>query len=343
MEWVCRLISTKIISKLETDNTDTAALGEQVIGLTIGRTWQITTVLKEGDMGKPRNTSRDYSPDVLEAFDAFVHGRIERRAFLKRVMAVTASVTAANAVIESLLPNYVQAMDVQPDDPDIVAEYLNFPSPDNWQGYLVAPSKEGPHPAVLVIHENRGRNPYIEDVARRLAKAGFLALAPDALTSFGGWTSDDEGRKQQRTLDSEAMLANWTAGFEYLMSHEKSTGAVGAVGFCYGGGVVNTLATRLPALRAGVPFYGRQAPLEDVPNIKAALCIQNGEIDEWVMRGAAAYDAALAKAGVEFESYVYEGARHGFHNNSTPRYDEASATLAWKRTISFFNRHLRDE
>ena len=292
-------------------------------------------------MGKPTNQTDDYSPEVLDAFDAYVHGRIERRTFLKRVVAVTASVTAANAVIDGLLPNYAQAMDVDPDDGAISAEYLIYPSPDNWQGYLVGPRAEGKHPAVLVIHENRGRNPYVEDVARRLAKAGFLALAPDALTSFGGWTSDDEGRKQQGTLDGEAMLANWTAGFNFLKSHPASTGVVGAVGFCYGGGVVNTLATRLPDLAAGVPFYGRQAPLEDVPKIKAALCIQNGELDEWIMRGAGAYDEALTKAGVVLESYVYEGARHGFHNNSTPRFDEASATLAWERTITFFNKHLR--
>lgn len=293
-------------------------------------------------MGKPKLTTADYDPAVLTAFNDFVHGGIDRRAFLKRVIAVTASAAAASTIIESLLPNYAQAMDVSPDDPSINAEYLIYPSPDNWRGYVVSPSAEGKHPAVLVIHENRGRNPYVEDVARRLAKAGFLALSPDALTSFGGWTSDDEGRTQQRTLDGEAMMTNWIAGINYLKTHPKSTGAVGAVGFCYGGGVVNTLATRLPDLKAGVPYYGRQASLEDVPKIKSALCIQNGELDTWVMKGAAPYDAALQAAGVELESYVYPGAQHGFHNNSTPRFDEASANLSWQRTITFFNKHLRD-
>jgi carboxymethylenebutenolidase len=291
-------------------------------------------------MGKPIHKASDYSPEVLSAFDAYVHGRIERRDFLKRVVAVTASVATAGVVVNELLPDYVLAMDVQPDDQRINTEYLVYPSPDNWQGYVVTPAEQGPHPAVLVIHENRGRNPYIEDVARRLALAGFVALAPDALTSFGGWTSDDEGRAQQRTLDREAMMSNWIAGFEYLRTHPRSTGKVGAVGFCYGGGVVNALATRLPGLAAGVPFYGRQAALDDVPKIKAALCIQNGGLDERILRGAAPYEEALANAGVEFESYVYEGAHHGFHNNSTPRYDETAATLAWERTVTFFEKHL---
>lgn len=239
------------------------------------------------------------------------------------------------------MPDYVLAQDVAPDDSRIRAEHLIYPSPSNWDGYLVQPAGDTRVPAVLVIHENRGRNPYIEDVARRLAAAGYLALAPDALTSFGGWTDDESGRAQQRTLDAETMMGNWIAGFEFLQTHPSGTGKVGAVGFCYGGGVVNALATRLPELAAGVPFYGRQAPLEDVPKIRSPLLIQNAELDERILAGAAPYEAALKSAGVTFESWVYEGARHGFHNNSTPRYDEAAATLAWSRTILFFNRHLQ--
>jgi carboxymethylenebutenolidase len=192
-----------------------------------------------------------------------------------------------------------------------------------------------------VVHEIRGRNPYIEDVTRRLATSGFIAMSPDALTSFGGWTSDDEGRKQQRTLDGDAMMENWIAAFNHLKSHPECSGKVGAVGFCYGGGVVNLLATRLPDLGAGVPFYGRAAPLEDVAKIRSPLLIQNGELDDRILAGAPAYEAALKAAGVEFEAHVYAGARHGFHNNSTPRYDDVAASLAWERTIAFFNKYLK--
>ena len=293
-------------------------------------------------MGKPKLTTADYDPAVLTAFNDVVRGGIDRRAFLKRVMAVTVSAFAASNIIESLLPNYAQAQYVSLAYPSINAEYLIYPSPDNWQGYVVSPSSEGKHPVVVIIPENMGRNPYVVDVARRLVKAGFLTLSPDALTSFGGWTSDDEGRTHQRTLDGEAMMDNWIAGIDYLNSHPKSTGAVGAVGSCYGGGVVSALATRLRDLKVGVAYYCRQASLEDVPKIKAALCIQNGELDTWAMKGAAPYDAALQTASVEFESYVYPGAQHGFHKNSTPRFDEASGNLSWQRTITFFNKHLRD-
>lgn len=292
-------------------------------------------------MGKPTSSVQDYAPEVLDLFDAYVHGGIDRREFLRKAGLMALGGATAASLLAGLAPDYVQAMEVGQTDPGIEAEYLVYPSPGNWQAYLVKPSGlGGPAPGVLVIHENRGRNPYIEDVARRLAKDGFIAISPDALTSFGGWTSDDEGRTQQRTLDKEAMMDNWTAAFNYLKAHPDCSGKVGAVGFCYGGGVVNLLATRLPDLGAGVPFYGRQPALEDVPKIKAAMCIQNAELDERIMAGAPAYQAALKEAGVEFEAHVYAGARHGFHNNSTPRYDDAAANLAWQRTIAFFKRHL---
>jgi carboxymethylenebutenolidase len=293
-------------------------------------------------MGKPTKTVQDYDPEILDLFDAFVHGGIDRREFIRNAGLLSLGGLTATTLLSGLVPDYARAMEVEESDPRVLGEFLVYPSPDNWQAYLVKPAGlEKPAPGVLVIHENRGRNPYIEDVARRLATSGFIVISPDALTSFGGWTSDDEGRKQQRTLDGEAMMENWIAAFNYLKSHPDCSGKVGAVGFCYGGGVVNLLASRLPDLGAGVPFYGRAAPLEDVANIKSPLLIQNGELDERILAGAPAYEAALKAAGVEFEAYVYAGARHGFHNNSTPRYDDVAASLAWERTIAFFQRHLK--
>ncbi len=293
-------------------------------------------------MAKPTKTTADYDPEVLDLFDAYIHGAIERRDFINKAGIMALGGLTAASILDGLAPDYVQAMEVPEADPRIEFAYLTYPSPDNWQGYLVKPANATkPAPGVLVIHENRGRNPYIEDVTRRLAIEGFVAISPDALTSFGGWTSDDEGRVQQRTLDGEAMMANWIAAFNYLKSHPDCSGKVGAVGFCYGGGVVNLLATRLPDLGAGVPFYGRQAPLEDVSKIKSPLLMQNGELDERILASQPAYEEALKKAGVDFEAHIYPGARHGFHNNSTPRYDDASAKLAWERTIAFFKHHLK--
>lgn len=293
-------------------------------------------------MAKPTKTAQDFDPEILELFDSFVHGGIDRREFIRKAGLLSLGGLTAASVLSGLVPDYARAMEVEESDPRVQSEYLVYSSPDKWQAYLVRPADlDQPAPGVLVIHENRGRNPYIEDVTRRLATSGFIAMSPDALTSFGGWSSDDEGRKQQRTLDADAMMENWIAAFNYLKSHPDCSGKVGAVGFCYGGGVVNLLATRLPDLGAGVPFYGRAAPLEDVAKIKSPLLIQNGELDERILAGAPAYEAALKEAGVEFEAHVYAGARHGFHNNSTPRYDDVAASLAWERTIAFFRRHLQ--
>ena len=210
------------------------------------------------------------------------------------------------------------------------------------RGYLVKPAKaEGPLPAVLVVHENRGLNPYIEDVARRVAKAGFLALAPDGLTSVGGYPGNDaEGRELQRTVDGEKLMNDFFAGFEYLHGHEGSTGKVGAVGFCYGGGVCNALAVAYPELSASVPFYGRQAAAADVPKIEAPLLLQYAELDERINEGWPEYEAALKANGKVYEAHIYPGVNHGFHNDSTPRYDEAAAELAWSRTIDWFNKYL---
>jgi carboxymethylenebutenolidase len=294
-------------------------------------------------MPRPDKTIADFRPEVLEAFDQYVHGIISRREFLRRAGTIAASGVTAAGLLQALSPRYAGAEEVSAGDPRIRAEYVVFPSPQHWQGYLCRPAQAGGGlPGVLVIHENRGRNPYIEDVARRLAVAGFLALAPDALTPFGGWPgNDDEGRALQSRLDPEDMLANWVAACRYLKSHPDCSGKVGAVGFCYGGGVVNQLAVRLPELDAGVAFYGRQPSLEQVPNIHAALLLHYAALDQRITSGAAAYETALRKAGVRFDAYVYKGAAHGFHNNTTPRYQEDAARLAEARTIAWFDRHLR--
>lgn len=294
-------------------------------------------------MPKPTLTTKDFHPEVLDAFDKYVHGMISRREFLNRSSRYAAGAASASAILASLSPNYVQAQDIAADDPRITTEYLVYPSPQNWQGYLVKPAAATPPlPAVLVIHENRGRNPYIEDVVRRLGVAGFLAMAPDALTSFGGWPGDDDkGRQMQAELDRDEMFENWVAAVRYLQSHPESNGKVGAVGFCYGGGVVNLLAATLPDLAAGVPYYGGQVTAELAANVRAPLLIHNGELDERILAGQSAYGEALTAAGVEFEAYVYPGANHGFHNNSTPRFDAAAAELSWERTLDWFNRHLR--
>jgi carboxymethylenebutenolidase len=293
-------------------------------------------------MAKPALTANDFPAEVLADFDKYVHGMISRREFVNRSSRFAAA-GSATMFLAALSPNYAQAQDIAEDDPRITTEKLVYPSPQNWNGYVAKPANaSGKLPAVLVIHENRGRNPYVEDVTRRLAVAGFLAMAPDALTSFGGWPgNDDEGRDLQAKLNRDEMFANWVAGVKYLQSHPDSNGKVGAVGFCYGGGIVNQLAVALSDLAAGVPYYGGQPSAEDAARIKAPLLIHNGELDTRIVEGQKAYGEALTKAGVQFEAYVYPGANHGFHNNSTPRFDEAAADLSWERTIAWFNAYLR--
>jgi len=295
-------------------------------------------------MSKPKLTIKDYDPAVLEAFHEYIHGGLSRRGFLDRVtMFAVGGVTAAS-ILQSLLPKYAEAQEVREMDPRIDSEFVDYPSPHNWQGYVARPAGRGNEnlPAVLVIHENRGRNPYVEDVTRRLALVGFMAMSPDALSPMGGWPgNDDDGREMQASLDREEMMANWQAGITYLKNHPLSNGQAGAVGFCYGGGVVNALASRMPDdLNAGVPFYGAQVSDAEAANITSPLCIQNASTDTRILAGAEAYEAVLRNSGVEFESHIYEGASHGFHNNTTPRYDEAAAALAWERTIDWFNRYL---
>lgn len=292
-----------------------------------------------------RMTAKDFDQELLDLYDFYAHGKITKREFIDRAGKFAVGGITATALLGMLSPNYALAEQVSFNDPDIVADYIMYPSPNGTgdvRGYLVRPAEtEGPLPAVLVIHENRGLNPYIEDVARRLAKAGFMALAPDGLTSVGGYPGNDaDGRELQRTVDSTELMNDFFAGFEHLLEREDSTGKVGAVGFCYGGGVVGAIAVAYPELAAGVPFYGRQPASADVPRIEAPLMIQMGELDERINAGWPDFEAALQANDKVYEAYIYEGANHGFHNDSTPRYDAEQAELAWERTLRWFNTYL---
>ena len=292
-----------------------------------------------------RLTAADFDQELLDLYDFYAHGKITKREFLQGAGKFAVGGVTALALLNMLSPNYALAEQVSFNDPDIKATYITYPSPNGHgevTGYLVRPANAtGPLPSVLVIHENRGLNPYIKDVARRAAKAGFMALAPDGLTSVGGYPGNDsDGRDLQRTVDREKLMNDFFAGTEYLLKSADSTGNVGCVGFCYGGGVCNALAVAYPELKASVPFYGRQPSAEDVPKIKAAMMMQYGELDTRVNEGWPAYEAALKASGTDYKAYIYEGVNHGFHNDSTPRYDEKMAELAWTRTIDHFKKHL---
>ncbi|MCL6688949.1 dienelactone hydrolase family protein [Pseudomonas sp. R3.Fl] len=289
-----------------------------------------------------RLTARDFPPELLELYDHYAHGLINRREFLQRASLVT---VGAAALVEALSPDYALAEQVPFTDPDIVPEYIAYDSPKGngkVRAYLVRPANPvGKLPAVLVVHENRGLNPYIEDVARRLAKAGFIALAPDGLSSVGGYPgNDDKGRELQAKVDPEKLMNDFFAGLEWLMRYEGGTGKVGITGFCYGGGVANAAAVAYPEPAAAVPFYGRQPRSEDVPRIQAPLLLHYAELDTRINEGWPAYEQALKAAGKTYEAYIYPGVNHGFHNDSTPRYDEAAAKLAWDRTLAWFRRYL---
>ena len=296
-------------------------------------------------MTTPRMTAKDFPQELLDLYDYYAHGKITKRQFLEGAAKYTAAGVTAVALLDQLSPNYALAQQVAPDDAAIEANRIDYPSPNGHgqvNGYLVRPAgATGKLPAVLVIHENRGLNPYIEDVARRMAKAGFLTLAPDGLTSVGGYPgSDDKGRELQRTVDRQKLLNDFFAGFEFLRDHEQGTGKVGAVGFCYGGGVVNAIAVAYPELAAGVPFYGRQPSADTVSRIKAPLLLQYAELDQRINAGWPDYETALKANGVNYTAHMYPGVNHGFHNDTTPRYDEAAAKLAEQRTIAFFTTHL---
>lgn len=293
----------------------------------------------------PRMKASDFHPYILEIFDGYVHGKLTKREFIREAGKFAAAGVTGLMILQQLAPDYALAQQVKADDPAIVTQRVTVPSPEGHgsiNGLLARPAKaKGKLPAVLVIHENRGLNPYIEDVARRLAKAGYLALAPDGLSSVGGYPgNDDKGRELQAKLNPAKLLEDFFASFEYLRDHKDSTGKVGAVGFCYGGGVCNALAVAYPDLGASVPYYGRQPKAEEVPAIKAPLLIHYAEADERINAGWLPYQAALISNQKRYEVHFYPGTQHGFHNDSTPRYDNAAAELSWSRTLAFFKANL---
>jgi carboxymethylenebutenolidase len=302
-----------------------------------------------------RKKASDFDPQLLGLLDKYVHGGINRRQFLDGAAKFAVGGLTATALWEMLRPNYALAQQVAKDDKRIRAEYAMYPSPNGnssngtMRGLLARPATGDKFPVVVVVHENRGLNPYIEDVVRRLATAGFMALGPDAIWPLGGYPNvdkygaeaDEKAREMQRTLDSGKITEDFVAAGEFLLKHPQSTGKLGAVGFCFGGGVVNRLAVRMPQLAAGVPFYGSAPAVEDVPKIKAALLLNFAEQDPNINGRWPAYEAALKANGVKYEAYVYPKTNHGFHNDTTPRYDEAAAKLAWQRTIDHFNKTLK--
>ncbi|MDQ8201916.1 dienelactone hydrolase family protein [Pelagicoccus sp. SDUM812003] len=294
-----------------------------------------------------RKRASDFDQGLLNLFDKYVHGLIDRRRFMKDASKYAVGGLTVGALMESLSPNYALAQQVDPDDQRIGSTYLTYQSPEGhgeMRGYLVWPSNaSGPQPGVLVVHENRGLNPYVEDVTRRLAAAGYVAFAPDALWPLGGYPgNDDDGRTMQRKLDRMAIVEDFIAGAKTLSEHERCNGTIGVVGFCFGGWMSNHLAWRIPELiKAAVPFYGGQPSAEETAKIEAALQLHYGELDERVNAGWPAYEAALNEHGIEHEVYFYPGANHGFHNDTTPRYDEEAAKLAWERTLRFFDSRLR--
>ncbi len=292
-----------------------------------------------------RNQAGNYHPEVLRLFDAYVHGGLSRRAFIDKAGPFTAG-TSAVAVLASLSPNYALAQQVPEDDSRIRTERIEYNSPQGHgaiRGYLARPSAgQGKLPGVVVVHENRGLNPYIEDVARRLGAAGYLALAPDGLTPKGGYPgNDDDGRRLQAELDRDKLVEDFAAAVGHLQGHADCTGKVGIVGFCFGGFVVNALAVRIPDLSAGVSFYGRQPPSDAVSKINAPLLLHYAELDRRINEGWSDFESALKAAGKSYQAHMYSGVNHGFHNDSTPRFDEAAAKLAWDRSLEFFAANLR--
>jgi carboxymethylenebutenolidase len=291
-------------------------------------------------------TKQEIEQQIFDLYDEYCHGFMDRRDFLRRAGALTIAGVSGLAIAQALLPRYAEAQTISFTDKRIKAVYVDYPSPGGtsgkMRGYLVQPSGQGPFPAVLVIHENRGLNPYIEDVARRAAVEGFLALAPDGLSPVGGYPgNDDDGRALQRSLDQGKLKQDMVNSARYLKSRKLSSGKLGATGFCWGGGITNFLAATLGAdLQAGVPFYGEAAETADVPRIQAPLLIHFAEDDPRINAMWPDYEAALKANNARYEAHFYPGTRHGFHNNSTPRYNKGAADLAWQRTIAFFKKNL---
>ena len=295
-----------------------------------------------------RKKASDFPQELLDLFHEYQHGEITRRAFFERASKFAVGGVTVATLFESLKPNYAWAQQVKKDDPRIKAEYATVESPQgngSIKGYRAQPTAAGKHPAVLVIHENRGLNPYIEDVARRFATNNFIAFAPDGLTSVGGYPGDDEqGAVKFRQVNGPKMFEDFVAAAQWLKNHPQSTGKLGAIGFCFGGGIVNQLAVRLgPALSAGAPFYGAPAGDADVPRIAAPLMLHYADPtkDTGIGQRIPAYEAALKANNKKYQLFIYDGANHEFHNDTTPRYDEAAAKLAWQRTLDFFNQQLR--
>ena len=289
-----------------------------------------------------RLTAKDFPQELLDYYDYYAHGKISKREFLNLAARYAVGGVTALALFNMLKPNYALAEQVKFTDPDILPEYIHYPSPNGHgevRGYLVKPAKaSGNVPAVVVVHENRGLNPYIEDVARRVAKAGYIALAPDGLSSVGGYPgNDEEGKVLQQKVDPTKLMNDFFAAVEFMRTHPE----VGITGFCYGGGVSNAAAVAYPELNCAVPFYGRQPAAADVPKIKAPLLLHYAELDKNINEGWPAYEAVLKASNTVYEAYIYPGVNHGFHNDSTPRYDEAAAELAWTRTLGWFEKYLR--
>lgn len=289
---------------------------------------------------------QDIKQEVFDLYDYYVHNKIDRRDFVNRLSVYAVSGLTVNALLSFLMPNYAQAQQIKPGDNRLITEYAEYNSEKGGgkiRGLLARPQNGNKkNPGVIVVHENRGLNPYIEDVARRLAVDGFIAFAPDALTPLGGYPgNDDEGRTMQSKRNRDEMLEDFIAAYHFLKEKEDCTGNVGVVGFCFGGWISNMMAVRIPGLKAAVPYYGGQPTAEETAQIKAPLLLHYGELDTRVNEGWPAYETALKNNKVEYKSYIYPGVNHGFHNDTTPRYDEAAAKLSWQRTISFFKEKLK--
>jgi carboxymethylenebutenolidase len=293
-----------------------------------------------------RKTAKDFDQELLDLFDQYVHGGVDRRGFLDRAAKFAAGGVTAGMLLDALSPKFAEAQQVSPTDSRIRAEHIEYPSPQGsgrMRGYFVRPADaSGRLPGIVVIHENRGLNPHIEDIARRLALDNFVAFAPDALFPLGGYPgSEDAARELFGKLDQVRTREDMVAAANWLKARPECTGRIGAVGFCYGGGIVNMLATRLPDLSAGVPFYGSQPPVAEVPKIKAAMLVQYAEQDPRINAGWPDYEAALKANRIPYEGYIYPGTQHGFNNDTTPRFDAAAAKLAWGRTVAWFNKYVR--
>ena len=286
----------------------------------------------------------DIKQEVFDLYDDYAHNKLNRRQFAEKLSMYAIGGVTVSSLLNFMSPNYIDSILVEPNDPTLDSDYITYDSPKGGgsiKGLLSKPKGETKLPGVVVVHENRGLNPYIEDVGRRTAKEGFISLAPDALTPLGGYPgNDDDGRALQRQRDRDEMLEDFIAAYSYLKNHKDCNGSVGVVGFCFGGWISNMMAVRLPDLGAAVPYYGRQPEAEDATKIKAPLLLQYGELDTRVNEGWPAFEEALKANGVEYEAYIYPEVNHGFHNNTTPRYDKEAANLSWERTIAFFKKHL---